>query len=280
MRDQLKRRVSRHVTEEELQRDQDTGKKMWFLHHFAVTKDSKTTPVRVVYDAKARYQGHSLNDYLMKGENINSDLFEVALRFRESEVGLIADISKMFQAIKIKPDDARFHRFVFRESPGQPVQVYELTTVTFGDKPSPTAAIVTLRHVVAEHATGDEQLNRVVADQFYMDDLNESVVNTEEALQLKSKLTETLKRGNFAIRKWQSNVEEVCDKTEDTKVATALGTKWNLEKDTLKVKAVKSAKDIPTKRNILGQTASYYDVFGMLSGPTEDSSAEAVAVEH
>ncbi|XP_022111565.1 uncharacterized protein LOC110990769 [Acanthaster planci] len=266
MRDQLKRGVSRRITEEELQQDRENDKKMWFLPHFAVTKDSKTTPVRVVYDAKAKYQGHSLNDYLVKGENINSDLFEVALRFRENEVGLIADISKMFQAIKIKSEDARFHRFVFRENPCQPIHVYELTTVSFGDKPSPTAAIVTLRHIVAEHAADDKQLNRVVADQFYMDDLNESVVSTEEGLQLKLKLTETLKKGNFAIRKWQSNIEKLCDKTEDAKVATALGTKWNLVKDTLKVKEVKPAEDVPTKRNILRHTASYYDVFGMLSG--------------
>ncbi|PIK34431.1 hypothetical protein BSL78_28744 [Apostichopus japonicus] len=175
MRDQLNRGVSRYVTERELQNDRDNGKRMWFLPHFAVKKDSKTTPVRVVYDAKARYQGCSLNDYLLKGENINSDLFDVALRFRENEVGIIADISKMFQAIKLKVDDARFHRFVFREHPSHPIQVYELTTVTFGDKPSPTAAIVTMRHVVAEHAPEDERMMRVVTDQFYMDDLNESV---------------------------------------------------------------------------------------------------------
>ena len=32
----------------ELQRDRKAGKKMWFLPHFAVKKDSETTPVRVV----------------------------------------------------------------------------------------------------------------------------------------------------------------------------------------------------------------------------------------
>ncbi|XP_071799964.1 uncharacterized protein [Asterias amurensis] len=262
MTEQLQRGVSRKFSKEELQRDRDAGMKMWFLPHFAVTNDSKTTPVRVVYDAKARYQGCSLNDYLIKGENINSDLFEVALRFRENEVGIIADISKMFQAIKIKPDDARFHRFVFRENSNHPIQVYELTTVTFGDKPSPTAAIVTLIiHVVAVHAPSDDHMKKLVVDKFYMDDLNESVVDTKEALNLKSKLTKTLQKGNFAIRKWQSNEEEVCDSTEDNKLAVALGTKWYLKKDTLRVKEVKPLQNTPTKRNILGQTATYYDVF-------------------
>nr|XP_054775061.1 uncharacterized protein LOC129283252 [Lytechinus pictus] len=222
MKDQLERGVSRLVTQDELQQDRETGNKMWFLPHFAVVKDSKTTPVRVVYDGKAKFQGHSLNDYLIKGENVNSNLFEVALRFRENEVGVIADISKMFQAIKIPPDDARFHRFVFRENPNYPMQVYELRTVTFGDKPSPTAAIVTLRHVASEHAPDDDKLQKVITEQFYMDDLNESVRTTEEALELKSKLTDTLKKGNFNIRKWQSNVKKVCDETENTETATVL----------------------------------------------------------
>lgn len=267
MDDQLRRGVSRHVTEEELRRDRKAGKKMWFLPHFAVKKDSETTPVRVVYDAKSRYQGHSLNDYLSKGENLNSELFNVALRFRENEVGIIADIKKMFQAVKIRPEDARFHRFVFRENPDQPIRVYELTTVTFGDKPSPAAAIVTLRHVVGQHAPGDEGLKKVVTDQFYMDDLSESVKDVSDALELKSKLTKTLEGGNFNIRKWQSNKKEVCDAEQDTTAATILGTKWNLTTDRLTVKAVKPVeRDSPTKRKILAYTASYYDVFGMLSG--------------
>ena len=109
-------------------------------------------------------------------------------------------------------------------------------------------------------------MKKLVVDQFYMDDLNESVVDTEEALNLKSKLTKTLQKGNFAIRKWKSNKEEVCDSTEDNKLAVALGTKWDLKKDTLRVKEVKPLQNTPTKRNILGQTASYYDIFGMLSG--------------
>lgn len=37
------------------------------------------------------------------------------------------------------------------------MQVYELRTITFGDKPSPTAAIVAIRHVVREHAPDDEK---------------------------------------------------------------------------------------------------------------------------
>ena len=93
---------------------------MWFLHHVEVVKDSVTTPVRVVYDGKARYQVHSLNDYFAKSDNINVNIFDVALCFREYEVGVIAAISKMFQAVTVTTEDARFHGYAFRKHPNDP----------------------------------------------------------------------------------------------------------------------------------------------------------------
>ena len=215
-------------------------------------------------------RGTPLNDYLAKGTNINNSLFDVALRFREFEVGVVADVSKMFQGIKITPDDSRFHRYVFRERPCDPLQVYELTTVTFGDKPSPTAAIIALRHVITENAPDDAELQRVVKEQFYVDDLNDSCCNLEDGERLKNKLSATRKKGNFDIRKWRSNARALCDKeyapTDACSTTVTLGTKWDLLEDTLSVKDVNVAKLPPTKRNILRQTASYYDVFGLLSG--------------
>ncbi|XP_064647447.1 uncharacterized protein LOC135500130 [Lineus longissimus] len=268
MRDQVERGVARLVPATEMENDFLNEKKMWFLPHFGVMKDSKTTPVRVVYDGKARYQGHALNDYLAKGENLNTNLFEVALRFREYEVGIIADVSKMFQAVKVAPEDARFHRYVFRESPEDPIKVYELTTVIFGDKPSPTAATIALRHVATENAPDDPEIRRVVEEQFYVDDLTESQRDVEEVSKMKHKLTTALNKDQFVIRDWLSNKKEICYKQcyPPDEATTVLGTKWNLSEDTLQVKKVNDADTIATKRNLLKKTASYYDVFGILSG--------------
>ncbi len=145
--------------------------------------------------------------------------------------------------------------------------MFELQTVTFGDKSSPTAATVALHHVATENASDDE-VHRVIANQFYVDDLNDSVRSSQNALELKESLRTTLAKGNFNIRKWLSNRKEICDTEfypEDGNTV-ALGTEWNLEKDTLRVKDVNLEDCIPTKRNILKMTATYYDIFGMLSG--------------
>ncbi|XP_064651979.1 uncharacterized protein LOC135502804 [Lineus longissimus] len=174
----------------------------------------------------------------------------------------------MFQAVKVAPEDARFHRYVFAESPEDPIKVYELTTVTFGDKPSPTAATIALRHVATENAPDDPEIRRVVEEQFYVDDLTESQRDVEEVSKMKHKLTTTLNTGQFVIRDLLSNKKEICDKQcyPPDEATTVLGTKWNLSEDTLQVKKVNDADTIATKRNLLKKTASYYDVFGILSG--------------
>ena len=85
---------------------------------------------------------------------------------------------------------------------------------------------------------------------------------------MKQKLTAILDKGHFVIRHWLSNEKTICDTncypTDNT--TTVLGTKWNLIEDTLQVKEVEIVDFIATKRNLLKKTASYYDVFGVLSG--------------
>ncbi|XP_064642828.1 uncharacterized protein LOC135497063 [Lineus longissimus] len=209
MDDQLNRGVARLVPQSELDQDHADKKGMWFLPHFAVVKDSTTTPVRVVLDDKSRYQGHSLNDYLAKGNSVNSSIFDIGLRFRENEVGVIADISKMFQSFKLSKDDARYHRYLFRSTPDEEIKVYELQTVTFGDKPSPAAAVFALRHIANKHA--HSEIDRVIKKQFYIDDLKDSLRSNSDVGQLKTDLTGALREGNLLIRKWLSNERQICD---------------------------------------------------------------------
>jgi hypothetical protein len=111
-----------------------------------------------------------LNDYLAKGDNMNLNIFDIGLRFRDYEVGVAADISKMFQAIKLTEDDARYHCFLFRKSLDEPIQVFELITVTFGDKSSPTAAAIALHHVAKGQAPDDLEIQQAVSRQFNVDD--------------------------------------------------------------------------------------------------------------
>ena len=95
------------------------------------------------------------------------------------------------------------------------------------NKPSPTAELAVLRHVDAHNATDDSEIQRVVSNQFYMDDLNDSQRSNEGTLRLKHNRTVALGRGNVDIRKWLSNKPDGCDTEYYPKddIATVLGTR-------------------------------------------------------
>ena len=82
-----------------------------------------------------------------------------------------------------------------------------------------------LHHVAAHNATNDSEIQRVVANQYYVDKLNDSQRSTEGTLHLEHNLTVTLGRGNVNIRKWLSNKPDGCDTDYCPKddIATALG---------------------------------------------------------
>ena len=95
--------------------------KVFYLPMHAVRKDSSsTTKLRVVFDASAKSStGISLNDTLLVGHTVHSSLIDVLLRFRSHRVALIADVSKMYRAVRLSESDRDLHRFVWRGSPDE-----------------------------------------------------------------------------------------------------------------------------------------------------------------
>lgn len=55
----------------------------------------------MVFDSSSVFEGHQLNDYWMNGLDMLNNLFGVVLRFREKEVALVGDISKVYHRVLI-----------------------------------------------------------------------------------------------------------------------------------------------------------------------------------
>ena len=127
---------SRRLTEKEAR--EYPGPVHFISHHEVLRPESKSTPVRIVFNSSAAFQGHKLNEYWMKGPDLLNDLFGVVLRFRENQVAFIGDISKMYHRIRIPEMDQHVHRFLWRnlQTHREP-DVYVKTVLTFRDKPAP-----------------------------------------------------------------------------------------------------------------------------------------------
>lgn len=89
--------------------------------------EKKTTPILIFFNSSATYQGHRLNDYWMKEPDLLNSLYGVILRFRENEVAVAGDISKMYHRDLIPEQDQQVHQYLRRnmETEGEP-DVYVL----------------------------------------------------------------------------------------------------------------------------------------------------------
>ena len=87
-----------------------------------------------------------MNDYWKKGPDLLNSLFGVVLRFREREVAVSGDISKMCHRVRIPLEDQHVHRYLWRdlETERDP-DTYVKTVLTFGDKPAPAMAQIALQ---------------------------------------------------------------------------------------------------------------------------------------
>lgn len=52
----------------------------------------------MVFNSSSVFEGYQLNDYWMNGLDMLNNLIGVVLRFREKEVALVGDISKVYTA--------------------------------------------------------------------------------------------------------------------------------------------------------------------------------------
>ena len=144
----------------------------------------KTTPIRIVFNSLATFHGHQLNDYWMKGPDLLNSVFGVILRLRENEVAIAGDISKMYYRVLIHVQDQHVHRYLWRnmETKREP-DVYVKTVLTFGDKPAPAIAQITLRKTADEAKASYPYAAQALKENTYMDDICDSVRSVQQAKQ-------------------------------------------------------------------------------------------------
>ena len=124
-------------------------------HHAVIRPEKKSMPVRIVFNSSSVFKCHKLNDYWMKDPDLLNNLFSVVLHFREKEIALVGDISKLYHCILhrilIPERDQHVHRFIWRnlETSRKP-DVYVKTVLTFGDKPAPAMTQIALRKTAEE----------------------------------------------------------------------------------------------------------------------------------
>ncbi|XP_062703955.1 uncharacterized protein LOC134286359 [Aedes albopictus] len=196
----------------------DEGRTVFYLPHHPVFKESSsTTKVRVVFDGSAKTTtGCSLNDALLTGPVIQDDLIDLMIRFRKHSIALVADVAKMYRQVRIHPDDTPLQRILWRFNQDEPIQIFELQTVTYGLSPSSFIATRALKQLANDVGSKYEHAATAVTEDFYMDDFLSGEDSVAKAKILRDEVQSLMAEGGFELRKWSSNSPEaLCDLPPD-----------------------------------------------------------------
>jgi len=166
---------------------------------------------RVCQDAAAKVKGVCLNGQLLKGPDYLNNMNGILFRFRKGKVCYSADIKDFFYRIGVDSRDEGCFRFLFfRDEKMDEIIKLQGNVHLFGLSSSPVVSAFTLRHHANENKDIiSPEIFRAMMEQFYVDDLIDSVDNVPDARRNRIELTKVMKRGNFDLCKWQSNFPEV-----------------------------------------------------------------------
>ncbi|XP_025996859.1 uncharacterized protein LOC113005467 [Solenopsis invicta] len=254
-----------------------TARESYYLPHHAVFKaGDSSNKIRVVFNESFRTtSGFSLNDALLPGPRLQSDLWTVLTRWRLFRVGFMADIVKMFRQIRIHPDDADLQRILWRADPSEEVRDYRLTTVTYGTASAPFLALRTLRQLAQDESSRFPRGSEALGRHSYVDDILAGSDSPDEARDVQEQLAALLRAGGFALSKWAFNWRNLCPRSDQEErlfsteeAVGVLGVIWNPQSDTLALRVSPlgdTRSEVPlamTKRGALSEVAKLFDPLG------------------
>ncbi|GFS87441.1 integrase catalytic domain-containing protein [Trichonephila clavipes] len=186
----------------------------------------------------------------------------------------------MYRQILISQEDACFQQIFWRKFPEEPLGIFKLNTVTYGTSCAPFLAIRTLKQLCEDEKHRFPQAAKLAKDHFYVDDLLAGANSLNSARKIVHELQNLMSAGGFELRKWSCTHPEVLSdfpntlKTnisshsfDDEYTQKILGLFWDLNEDSLKVRAVVSDQ-VFTKRQMLSIIARIFDPLGFVSPST------------
>ena len=182
-----------------------------YIPHHHVNKNSKTTPIRIVYDCSCRLSDNhpSLNDCLEVGPSLVNDLCSILLRFRVHKIALSTDIEKAFLHVKLNASDQDFTRFLWLSDPDDAesdFDTYRFKVVLFGSASSPFMLVATLRLHLSKY---NSQVAHNMQQNLYVDNVISGSPTKESAIQYFNEARKIMSDANFNLRSWASNSQHL-----------------------------------------------------------------------
>ncbi|XP_049881460.1 uncharacterized protein LOC126377719 isoform X1 [Pectinophora gossypiella] len=256
---------------------------VYFLpHHPVINPNSKTTPVRAVFDASMKTKNNlCLNDIMLNGPVVQNDLFDILILFRTYKFVLLCDIKSMYRCILVDNKYCCLQNILWRDNMHDPVQCLQLQTVTYGLKSSAYLATRCLIELAQLYKETYPLASFVLQYSSYVDDIHCGSNDVSELNETKRQLMELMELAGFSLHKWCSNHSELLndipsalhqlsgsrdfDKTSN--YIKTLGLTYDVTSDVLNIQCPeKQVQNTYTKREMLSFISKFFDPLGLV-GP-------------
>lgn len=241
----------------------DSSQCVYIPHHPVIRDSSLTTHLRVVFNASSvSSNATSLNDHLLTGPKLQTELSGVILRWRQFRYA--ADITKMYRQILVDPKDIDYQRILWRDNDTELTREFQLLTVTYGTASAPFLALRVLQQLIKDEGYSFPLAVSELQEHIYVDDVLFGADDIPLLRQIRDQVCALLQRGKFELRKWSSNSSKLlndidienhglaCNKTlqadEQLKI---LGISWKPSKDVFQFCVSLPSSSSVTKRSIL-----------------------------
>ena len=116
----------------------------------------------------------------MVGPTIHEELYSTLIRFRLHKFVLTAEIENMYRQVLVGEIHRDFPLIRGRQNPGNDIQIFRLTTVTYGMSSAPFSAIRWLPHLSDLYKDTLPVGAKVIRSDFNVDDLITGANNFED----------------------------------------------------------------------------------------------------
>ncbi|XP_023248115.1 uncharacterized protein LOC111643952 [Copidosoma floridanum] len=249
----------------------------FYMPHHAVVKPDNIEKIRVVFNASQKSRnGIALNDLLLPGPKLQTDIAIVLTLWRQFRYVFTTDVIQMFRQILVHPKDADWQRILWRKDSNQPSKDYRCTTVTYGTASAPFLALRVMKQLAIDGAADYPDAAAILQHTLYVDDLFAGADTVEEALRRRDQLIALLGTAGMALSKWAANVPQLLSGLISTstgvvnvkadEVISTLGLKWLPQEDKFMFSVTETHSPCEvTKRLILSDIARLFDPLGWLA---------------
>ena len=284
--DKYKGVIQRHIDKGYIERVFDNPltpniSPLWYLPHHAVFNPRKPDKIRVVFDCAAKYMNVSLNDCLLQGPNLTTQLIQVLIRFRQETMAILADIQEMFLQVHVPEEHRDALRILWwpeHDLKNIPVE-YRMTVHPFGAVSSLFCANYALQRTASDFRyLVLPQVKDAVNSNFYVDDYLDSLPDIQTATLYVKQLSELLSKGGFHLTKLLSNRREVLSCVPEEEITSGmrkmdnntlplertLGIQWNAYSDEF-IFQFRLCDKPATRRGILSTISTLYDPLDLIA---------------